>query len=71
MEIKRTINWINKDQRIRVRYDRLIPIQHTYTDSSAAITYLRIALPRDISLGEVFGGPITHLIGACVPMYLR
>jgi len=49
--VERSISWFKWFRRIRVRYDRLIPIQHAWNEIAEAIICFRIALRRGISLG--------------------
>ena len=49
--VERTISWFKGFRRIRVRYKRLIPIQHAWNEIVAAIICFRLTLRRGISLG--------------------
>jgi transposase len=49
--VERTVSRFKGFRLIRVRYDRLIPIQHAWNEIAAAIICFRIALRRGISLG--------------------
>ena len=58
--VERMVSRFNGFRCIRVRYHRLIPIQHARNEIASAIIYFRIVLRRGISHGQVSSGPFWY-----------